>query len=215
MNDDLKTTSSYKKNRLIAAWNLIPGRFLVLILWGIVFACDQRKEILDAPHYEGPLSSLDSAITWLSDSGRVVMKMESDVQSNFENGDREWPDGFFIRWYDRLGNLKSSFSANYVYFTKAENLYRAEGDVIVKSFENNDELNTEELFWDMEKETFYTDKFVTIKSDDEVHTGEGMESNEDFTEYRILKPNGTFTLEDDPNQPSEPNILIKPAAQEK
>ena len=142
------------------------------------------------------------------------MKMEADVQSNFENGDREWPEGFFIRWYDRFGKLKSSFTANYVYFTKAENLYLAQGDVIVKSFENQDELNTEELYWDMEKETFYTDKFVTIKSDDEVHTGEGMESNEDFTEYRILKPNGTFTLEGDPNQPSDPDILIKPANQE-
>ena len=60
-----------------------------------------------------------------------------------------------------------------MYFTKADNLYRAEGNVIVKSYEKKDELNTEELYWDQTNEKFYTDKFVTINSDDEVHTGEG------------------------------------------
>lgn len=154
---------------------------------------------------------MDSAITLLSDSGIVVMKMDAPTQSNFENGDREWPNGFYIEWYNSRGQVTSHFSANYVYFTKADNIYRAEGNVVVKSIAKNDELNTEELFWDQSKEKFYTEKFVTIKSEDEVHTGEGMESNQDFTEYRILKPSGTFTLEDDPNRKAQRNVPLKPA----
>ena len=51
---------------------------------------------------------------------------------------------------------------------------------------------------------------MTIKSEDEVHTGEGMESNQDFTEYRILKPSGTFTLEDDPNRATPRDVPLKP-----
>ena len=51
---------------------------------------------------------------------------------------------------------------------------------------------------------------MTIKSEDEVHTGEGMESNQDFTEYRILKPSGTFTLEDDPNRPNQRDVPLNP-----
>jgi len=213
LNEDLRTKSQEIKS-IDAAWKSFLGRFLVFTLWVTVIACSQRKEIIDAPQYEGPLSSMDTALTLMSDSGYVVMKMISDVQNNFENGDREWPGGFNIVWYDNKGATTGSFSANYVYFTKAENLYRAEGKVIVTSIENNDELNTEELFWDQQKRIFYTDKFVTIKSEDEVHTGEGMESNQDFTEYRILKPNGTFNLEDDPNQQTNQDILIRPTPQQ-
>ena len=187
------------------------GRFLVLVLMLIALACDQRKDLIDAPLYAGPLSSMDSAITLLSDSGVVVMEMKSPRQNNFESGDREWPEGFEIQWFDSRGRKKSYFSANYVYFTKADNLYRAEGNVIVKSYEKKDELNTEELYWDQTNEKFYTDKFVTINSDDEVHTGEGMEANQDFTSYRIIEPNGTFSLEDDPTRPQEKDIPLTPA----
>ena len=176
-----------------------------------VFACDQRKDLVDAPLYDGPLSSMDSAFTLLSDSGVVVMEMNAPKQNNFENGDREWPEGFQIQWFNSRGQKKSYFSANYVYFTKADNLYKAQGNVIVKSYSKNDELNTEELFWNQIEEKFYTDKFVTINSDDEVHTGEGMEANQDFTSYRILKPNGTFNLEDDPTRPQERDVALPPA----
>ncbi len=141
------------------------------------------------------------------------MKMRSAVQNNFENGDREWSEGFHVEWFNSRGQVTSYFKANYVYFTKEDNLYRAEGNVIVKSLAKNDELKTEELFWNQTEEKFYTDKFVTIKSEDEVHTGEGMESNQDFTEYRILKPSGTFTLEDDPNRPRERDIPLQPSKQ--
>ncbi|MEP1035664.1 LPS export ABC transporter periplasmic protein LptC [Ekhidna sp.] len=209
MRDVQQTKNSFIKI-ITAAWKVLPGRFLVLSLWVVVLACNQRKDLIDQPLYEGPLSSMDSAVTQMSDSGLVVMQLETAVQNNFENGDREWPQGFYIEWYNSRGQVTSYFSANYVYFTKADNLYRAEGNVVVKSISKQDELNTEELFWNQSEEKFYTDKFVTINSEGEVHTGEGMESNQDFTEYRILKPRGTFTLEDDPKRPAQRDIPLRP-----
>ena len=210
MSDDQQINIK-KTFKLFAAWNRFSGRFLILGLCLVILACNQRKELIDLPLYEGPLSSMDSAITQMSDSGIVVMQLETALQNNFENGDREWPQGFYIEWYNSRGQVTSYFSANYVYFTKADNLYRAEGKVVVKSFVKQDELNTEELYWNQAEEKFYTDKFVTINSEGEVHTGEGMESNQDFTAYRILKPNGTFTLEDDPNRPSQRDVPLRPA----
>ncbi len=209
MSEDQPTNINQTKN-IIAAWKAIPGRFLVLGLWCILIACNQRKDLIDQPLYDGPLSSMDSAVTYLSDSAIIVMKMSFSKQNNFENGDREWPEGFHIDWFNSRGQVTSYFKANYVYFTKSENLYRAEGNVIVRSNAKGDELNTEELYWDQTEEEFYTDKFVTIMSDDEVHTGEGMKSNQDFTEYRILKPSGTFIMEDDPKRPSPREIPLKP-----
>lgn len=201
MSEDLQT-DLFSARKITATWKFILSRFLVLCLGLLILSCNQRKDLIDQPLYEGPLSSMDSAITLLSDSGVVVMQMKSAIQNNFENGDREWPKGFTIEWYNMKGQTTGSFSANYVFFTKAENLYKAQGNVQVKSNVRQDELSTEELFWNQTEEKFYTDKFVTIESDGELHTGEGMESNQSFTEYRILKPNGTFTLDDDPTRSS-------------
>lgn len=139
----------------------------------------------------------------MSDSAKLVFHMTAAKENSFENGDAEWPKGLFLESFGHEGQSKTSFRANYVYYTKADNLYRSEGNVIVQNLATGDELNTEELFWNPSKkgEEFYTEKFVTIKSEDEVHTGEGLKSNQDFTSYRILKPSGSFVLEEaEPNE---------------
>ena len=189
----------------------LQGRFLVLlclIIW--LASCEQRKELVDQPLYEGPTSSLDSVSTFLSDSGRFVMHIEAIKQNEFETGNIEWDNGVSVAYFDKAGNITTLFSANYVYYTKAEELYHATGNVIVKNNETGDELTTEELFWDEGKEEYYTEKFVTIKSDGEVHTGEGLTANQDFTSYQILKPSGTFTLEADPTNPAPRDVPLPP-----
>lgn len=184
------------------------GRILFLSLALLLASsCEQRKELLDQEEYGGPLSSLDSINTLLSDSARIVMHMKAARQNNYENADREWPEGLYLESFDKDGNVTSIFTSNYAYYDAEENLYRAEGNVVVRSNESGDELKTEELFWDPTEEKFYTDKFVTIVTEGEVHTGEGLNAKQDFTSYRILKPRGTFTLEDDPTAPDEPKDI--------
>ncbi|GAB4233879.1 MAG: hypothetical protein Tsb0034_07320 [Ekhidna sp.] len=162
---------------------------------------------MDLPLYDGPLSSLDSVSTVISDSGKFVMRIEAPKQNEYEIGDIEWPEGVFVEYFDDFGKPSTMFSANYVYYTKAEELYHAKGNVVVRNYNNGDELTTEELFWDEGDEEYYTEKFVTIKTDDEVHTGEGLKANQDFTEYQILKPSGTFVLDEDEEGPTRKEIL--------
>jgi hypothetical protein len=62
--------------------------------------------------------------------------------------------------------------------------------------ETGDELNTEELYWYQKEELFKTDKFVTIRSESELHTGEGLEANQDFSYYTIIRPTGTLSIDE-------------------
>ena len=68
---------------------------------------------------------------------------------------------------------------------------------VVKNIDTGDELNTELLFWSPAEEKFYTDSFVTIISDGEVHTGKGLSANQDFSSYEILEPAGTIQIEEE------------------
>lgn len=146
--------------------------------------------------YEGPLIAIDSVYTEMSDEGKIVVKLRAPKQLDLANGDTEWPDGLYLEYLNMEGEITSTFVADYVYKDSKENVYRGEGNVVVQNRGNGDELNTEELFWDPVDETFYTDRFVTIKSDDEVHTGEGLKANQDFSSYQILKPSGTINIVD-------------------
>lgn len=191
-------TKIFLKEYNVATREFFSGRFLLCAIAILLYsACTQRKELVDQPLYEGPTSSLDSINTVLSDSGLFVTRIQAPKQNDYESGDTEWPLGVFVEYYNKKGEVTTVFSANHVYYTKEEGLYHAAGNVVVRNRESGDELTTEELFWDEVKEEYYTEKFVTINTDGEVHTGEGLTANQNFTSYQILKPSGTFVLDEE------------------
>ena len=192
MKDDLQINIDTKRHlrTVIARY----GRFFILAL--AIISCDGRTELLDQEKYEGPLSMLEDLNTFMSDSGRIMLQIQAPKEEAYENGDREWKEGLFLRYFDELGDVSSTFKSNYAFYDKKEHLYKGVGDVVVENVTNGDVLNTEELFWDPRKQEFYTERFVTIHTEDEIHTGEGLTANEDFSMYKILKPAGTFTLEE-------------------
>ncbi|MEP0367780.1 MAG: LPS export ABC transporter periplasmic protein LptC [Cyclobacteriaceae bacterium] len=179
------------------------GRFFVyvhaflLALGVFIFSCETRKELVDQELYDGPTITMDSVYTKLSDSAKVIMILQAKKQNDFENDDREWPEGMYLEYLDDFGQVESTFKADYVYYTAETDIYRGEGNVVVKNIESGDELTTEELYWSPEEERFYTDRFVTIVSEDEVHTGEGLEADEDFETYKITNPSGTISVDED------------------
>lgn len=174
------------------------GRFFITgILITILFSsCQKEVEKVVNEVYEGPLITIDSVYTEMSDEGTIIVKLRAAKQLDLFNGDTEWPEGLYLEYLNGDGVITSTFVADYVYKDSKKNIYHGKGNVVVKSLSNGDELNTEELFWDPTKEIFYTERFVTIKSEDEVHTGEGLTANQDFTSYQIQKPSGTINIID-------------------
>lgn len=169
------------------------GRFFIAL---VVLSCGSKNDLDEKPIYTGPIMSLDSINTKLSDSALVVLRKQAPKEEHFDNGNIEWPNGLNLQYYDEFGEVSSTFKSDYAFYNHETNLYKGTGNVIVRNATNGDELNTEELYWDPTNHQFYTEKFVTIRTEDEIHTGEGLTSNEDFSIYTILKPAGTFTLEE-------------------
>jgi LPS export ABC transporter protein LptC len=152
---------------------------------------DEAMEILE---YTGPVVELGPAITYFSDSAKVKMKMEAPKQLEFGSGDREFPEGLFLQFFDKEGKPTSTLRADYCYYTKKDDLYKATGNVVVQDIETNDRLDTEELFWNRKKEEVFTEKFVRIEKDGELHVGDGLEAKQDFSYWKILNSKGTITL---------------------
>lgn len=175
-----------------------PTHFWIAALLGLLAACSGKKDDMSGmPLYEGPDVEIKDVVTLFSDSAKVRIKLQAETQLEYqESGDRTFPDGVYIEFYEKDGSVSSTLRANYGEYIAKEKLYRGEGNVVVVSRVNGDELNTEELFWSPDKRQIFTEKFVTIKSEGEIHTGEGMTASQDFSSYTITKPTGTLTIED-------------------
>jgi len=163
----------------------------LIIVWT---SCKEIQQESDMPIYEGPILELTNTETYYSDSSVVRIKLKAPKQLEFENKDREFKEGIYLEFYDPDGSLSSFLKANYSYYYAKEDKWRALGNVIVKNIKNNEQLNTEELFWIQKDEIVYTNKFVRIEAEGLIQMGEGLEAKQDFSWYRIKNSRGTIDL---------------------
>lgn len=177
-------------------------RYMVLPLLLIALtqtACEQNNKVAAIPVYTGPLIELEEIETIFSDSGVTRVKMNAPIQQELQNGNREFPQGILLHFYDERGVATSTLKSNKARYIKEDNKWLVQGNVVIQSLKENKKMTTEEMWWDPanpdKNKRITTSKFITIQTAQHLLTGEGLEANEDFSWYRIQKPHGTFSIE--------------------
>ncbi|MEL7001367.1 MAG: LPS export ABC transporter periplasmic protein LptC [Bacteroidota bacterium] len=159
------------------------------------FSCGNTdKEIQEIQPYEGPIREARDMTLFHSESAQVKVKLVTARLLEYESGDKEFPEGIYIEFFDENGKMTSTLEANEAYYFKEEDHWRGRGDVEVKSIENSQQLNTEELFWKPKEEKIFTEKFVTIKLPEQILNGYGLDAKQDFSFYHIKDPTGVIYL---------------------
>ena len=130
-----------------------------------------------------------------SDSAKVKMKLTGEQldRYNGENPHIIFPRGVKVLFYDDSMRVSSQLKADYGIRYDNEKRMEAKRNVEVINVKG-EKLNTEHLIWDENKDRIYTEEFVRITTGNEVIYGDGLESNQDFTKYRIKNIKGTFNL---------------------
>src|ERR1035437_5865986 len=145
-----------------------------------------------------PSETMKDAEIMYSDSGKVKMKLMA-VSLDRYTGEKtyiEMPRGMHILFYDDSMKVNSELKAEYGIRYEKEGKMEAKRNVEVVNVKG-EKLNTEHLYWDENKKLIYTDEFVKITKKDEVMYGDGLESNEDFTKYKIKNIKGQFNIKDE------------------
>jgi LPS export ABC transporter protein LptC len=182
-----------KKNILNTPFAVKALVFLVFI--SMVSACfPERETPKEVEVYNGPLMEVDNVQTLYSDSSVLRVKLKAPKEHELQNGDKVFPEGIYLEFFDDKGILNSTLTANSGRLIKETNLYQVTGNVVIKNLLEKEQLNTEELFWNPVDKKINTDKFVRIQTPKEILTGEGLTANQDFTRYKILKPKAIFSV---------------------
>ena len=179
---------------------ILGNTLIIFVISFLVLNCKSKtNEVLEIQEYTGPIREVGPANNYYSDSAVVKMRMEAPRQLDFSNGDSEFPEGLFLEFYDE-GILTTTLKADYCYKTAKDELWKATGNVVIQRIDNGDRLDTEELFWNARKEEVFTEKFVRIEKDGDLHLGEGLEAKQDFSYWKILNAQGTLPLSESGNE---------------
>ena len=157
--------------------------------------CSQKEADVLPVAYTGPLLETTNVRTLFSDSAQLKLQLTAPLEQQFENGDVLYPKGMVVTFYtDRGKTVLNTLSANYGKVDKQKNLYLMRGNVRVLNEPKQQKMNTEELFFDRNRQQIYTDSamFVKVETPTETITGYGLTANQDFSRYRIKRPVGFF-----------------------
>lgn len=135
-----------------------------------------------------------------SEKARVQIKLISPllVSKTEEEPLLLFPEGFTVFFYDTAMNLQSTITADYGISYEKKKLMEARNNVVVENLQKEEKLNTEELFWDREKQIIYSKKYVKLTSSSTVIMGDGLTSKEPFEELIISHPTGPIEIKEEP-----------------
>ena len=171
---------------------------LVFVFIFVFFGCT-KTEFKEPVEYTGPVREVENLELFNSENERIESKVTADLVYEFANGDREFPKGIYIEMYNEFGRLKSTVRANYAKYIKAEGHYLGQGKVELKNVEKNEQLNTEELYYNPKTKKIFTTKFVTIRQQGDVIYGTGLDAMQDLSDYVITNPEGSLELNEWPH----------------
>ena len=164
-------------------------RSILVTLGFLAIGCTQ-SDLKEPVQYTGPLREVENVELYNSEDERIKSKLTADLFYEYSNGDREFPKGVYIEMYNEFGRLESTLRANYAKYIKEEDHWHGQGKVEVKNVEKNEQLNTEELFWNPKTKKIFTSKFVTIRQQGDVLYGTGLDAMQDLSDYEIKNPEG-------------------------
>ncbi len=177
----------------------------------LVFGCENDiKDINRLTNFEDlPLQSISNSKITYTDSGRVALIIEAGHIDRFPMGEDpfdEFTDGIRVLSYNKEGEIESEITAERATNYPNRDFMVARDSVVLKDKEGK-MLNTELLNWDNTTNKIYTDKFVKITTATEILYGDGLEAEQDFSQYEIQNIKGRIKIDDSADSTSQSDDL--------
>jgi LPS export ABC transporter protein LptC len=145
-----------------------------------------------------PCETEKDVTTIYSDSARMKVKLMAPLIEHYikDTSYVVFNKGIHLIFFDDSLKIKNELTANYAIKYDHLNRMEARNNVVLMNCKG-EKLKTEHLIWDQTKKSIYTEADVTILTADETIYGQGLQSNEDFSKYKITKPYGSIGVQEE------------------
>jgi LPS export ABC transporter protein LptC len=176
----------------------IPVFFLVAVL---LISCEKKVEkIKNSDLLTLPSITVKKGFSVLDDSGKVQLIIKAPLLETYNNTDAPYSEfrmGIEVIYYDGKKDSVGRVIAKYARYTTKKKLWELTDSVVVINFESNYMLETEQLFWDQEKDVIYNDRFVKFSNQDQSVFGNGFQSDSHLNKRKIRNVSGPIYLRDE------------------
>ena len=173
---------------------------VVLLLATMLFSCenDMMTVIKLSAKDSIPDISINNVHVKESENGKMTLELTAPKMVSYQTRDSytEFPNGLKIIFYDSIMQPKSELTANYGISYDNKHTMMARGNVIVRNFQKQEQLNTESLLYDQVSKKVSTEEFIKITQPDRTILGKGMESDELFDNWVIRHVNSTIYVDE-------------------
>lgn len=156
---------------------------------GDVKALSQRKQSVDIG------INIES---YLSQAGKVKAKLTAPLMKNYtDSAYVEFPRSLHVDFYNDTLLIESRLDARYGKYRQNERKVFLKDSVVVFNIQG-DTLRSQELWWDQNKQQFYTDKPARIYRKDKtiIYGQNGLTAAQDFSVVTIHESSGQLPMRD-------------------
>lgn len=162
-----------------------------ILLFSLTACENSEEEIRELTEKKIGVDEAGTIETYFSQAGKMRARLTAPLMYRYQDTlpRVEFPNALHVDFYNDSLQVESVLDALYGrYIEGQKKMYLKDSVVVIQKF-NQDTLRCEELWWDQNKEIFYTDKPVKItKKDGTVLPGKGLEASQDFRNIKIINP---------------------------
>lgn len=174
--------------------------FVVISAYALFSSCERKIDTIRKDEVLLlPTVTARNSTTVFTDSGKVQLILSFDIMESYTNIEQpysEFRSGIKVMFYEGNETPAGTVFSKYAKYTDKKKLWELKDSVVVVN-ESNDKLETEQLFWDQEKDLIYTDRFIKITNEDQTVMGTGFESDHRLTRRKIKNVTATIYLKED------------------
>lgn len=165
----------------------IPYFRSITVLLGTVVLLSCKNDIQDVNRVAAddarPEMTGEELVMIYSDSARIKYKVITPEYKKVTQGKEkyeEFPQGIYVISYDEAGQQAGSIKSKYAKKLEDEMLWEARNEVVIINADGK-KLETELLYWDMNKKLIYSDRYVKLTADGQIIEGNnGFKSDQDL-----------------------------------
>jgi LPS export ABC transporter protein LptC len=173
---------------------------LVLLLATIFLSCERKMDVIkNADILSLPTTTVRNFESVYTDSTKLQLILSSPLMESYTRVKppyTEFRKGITVLFYDGHDKPIASIISKYAKLLDDKKIWELRDSVVAVN-EKNERLDTELLYWDREKDLFYTDRFVRITGEDQIVMGIGMKSDSRFTNWWIRNVSATIPVADE------------------
>ena len=176
--------------------------FVAVVMLLLFSTCSSNKQQLNEPTTNRdslPALETHDVTTLISDSGVIRYRITTPLWLVFDRlNPSRWAfeQGVYLENFDENNVVQAEIKSDTAYYYDKQKLWELRGHVNIKNLQG-ERFNTELLFWNQDIQKVYSDQFIRIEQVDRIITGQGFDSNQQFTVYTIHKPEGIFYVDED------------------